>query len=109
MAHYLEDYNENVLAPMMIEIIFPYIWAWKMIAPGLKMIGLKKYFETGASMYGEEMKKRHDVNLFKTNTLEVPLAMAHMSFLSCNLGVSFMKWAFVCCALKDQPVDREPI
>ena len=108
MAQYLEDDNENFLAPMMIEAAFPYIWAWKMIAPILKIIGLKKYFETTSSMTSsEEMKKRHNSSLFKTDSLEVAVALAHMSYLSCNLGVSFMKWAFVGSALKDQPVDQE--
>ena len=107
MAHYLEDDNENFLAPTMIEAVFPYIWAWRTIAPILKMIGLKKYFETNLSMFGEETEKRHDGNPFKTNTFEVAVEVAHMSFLSCNLGASFMKWASVCCNLKDQPMDRE--
>ena len=107
MAQYLEDDNENFLAPMMIEGAFPYIWAWKKIVPILKMIGLKKYFETTSSMYGEEMKKRHNSSPFKTDTVEMAVALAHMNLLSCNLGTSFMKWAFVCSALKDQPVDQE--
>ena len=33
MAQYLEDDNEKFLTPMTIEAVFPYIWAWKLIAP----------------------------------------------------------------------------
>ena len=107
MAQYLDDDSENFLAPMVIETVFPYIWAWKMIAPILKMIGLKQYFENASLMYGEEMKKRHNSSLFKVDTVEMATALSHMALLSCNLGIQFMKWAFVGSALKDQPVDRE--
>ena len=107
MAHYLEEDDENFLAPMMIEAAFPYIWAWKMIAPILKRIGLKEYFETNLAMYGGEMEKRHTGSPFKTDTLEVVVFLTHMSFLSCNLGTSFIKWACPCSTLKDQEVDRE--
>jgi len=67
LADYLNDDQENFLAPMMVEGAFPYIWAWKMIAPLFKKIGLKKYFED-SSLFGEEMKKHHNSNYFKTDT-----------------------------------------
>ena len=107
LADYLEDDNDNFLAPMVIEALFPYIWAWRMIAPILKMIGLKKYFEDSSSLYSEEVKKRHNSSLFKTDSLEASLGVTHMVALSCNLGVSFMKWGFLSSAQKEQPVDRE--
>ena len=65
LASYLEDDEENFLAPMMVEAMFPYIWAWTVIAPIFKMIGLKKYFDDSPPIFGEEMKKRHNRNLFK--------------------------------------------
>ena len=107
MAQYLEDDNENFLAPMMIETVFPYIWAWKIIAPILRMLGVKKYFENNSALYGEEMKKRHNSDIFKTDSFEMGLVLRHMNFLAIYLGISFLMWGFVLTALKDQPVDRE--
>ena len=60
MADYLEDDEENFIVPMVIEAMFPYIWAWKLIAPILKLIELKKRFEVPPSFIGEEMKKCHN-------------------------------------------------
>ena len=106
-ARYLEDDEENFIAPMMVEAMFPYIWAWKLIAPILKMMGLKKCFDVPPSMFGGEMMKRHIGNYFKTDTWELVVGLGHMTVLSVNLGASFCKWAHLFSALKEQPVDRE--
>ena len=107
-ARYLEDDDEEkFIAPMMMEAMFPYIWAWKLIAPILKMIGLKKYFDVPPPIFGDEMKKRHMSNSFKTETWELALGLGHMTPLSVSLGASFCKWGYLFCALKEQPVDRE--
>ena len=107
LAGYLEDDKQNFIAPMIIEAMFPYIWAWRTIAPIFSMIGLKKYFETPTSYFGKEMKKRHNSNLFRTETWEIALGQAHMTLASFFLGSSFMKWGFLNSALQDQPVDKE--
>ena len=107
LADYLEADNENFLAPMVIEAMFPYIWAWRMIAPILKLTGLKKHVEAPSSFYGKEIKKRHNSNLFKTDSWEMALGLGHMVLLTRSLGVAFMKWGFLGSALKEQPVDRE--
>ena len=107
MTAYLEDDDKNFIAPMIVEAMFPYIWSWKIIAPVLKSMGLKRRFEVPPPIFGEELKKRHNVNLFRTDTLEISIGIEHMNLLSFCLGVSFFKWGFVQSALKDQPVDRE--
>ena len=107
MADYLEDDEENFIAPMMVEAMFPYIWAWKLIAPILKMTGLKKYFEVPSSFFGKEMKKRHNSNLFRADTIELAIGPGHMTPLSFNLGTSFCKWGLLTSALKEQPMDEE--
>ena len=104
MANYLEDDEENFIAPMMVEAMFPYIWAWKLIAPVLKMTGLRNYFKVP---FGEEVKKRHNNSFFKTETWDMALGLGHMIFLSMNLGASFLKWGLPNSALKEHPVDRE--
>ena len=106
-TRYLEDDEKNFIAPMMIEAIFPYIWAWKLIAPILKKIGLKNYFDGPLPIFGEEMKKRHISNYFLTDTWELALGIGHMLPLSVALGASFSKWGYMFSAMKDQPVDRE--
>ena len=105
MAEYLQDDEENFIAPMMVEGMFPYIWAWKLIAPVLKMMGLRKYFEIHPVFRGE-IKKRHK-SFFKTETWDVALGLGHMIVLSFNLGASFFKWGLPNAALKEQSVDRE--
>ena len=104
MAEYLEDDEENFIAPMMVEGIFPYIWAWKLIAPILKMIGFKKI---PLANVGEELKKRHNISLFKTDTWEMTLGLGLMTMLTFNLGASFFKWGLPHVVLKEEPVDRE--
>ena len=75
---------------MMIEAMFPCIWVWRTIAP------IEKHFESPSSFfYGEELKKRHNSNLFKTETWEIALGLPHMMVVSANLGISFMKWGFL--------------
>ena len=107
LADYLEDDHENFVSPMFIESMYPYIWMWRIIGPVSKFVGLKNYFEAPSSIFGEEMKKRHNTNYFKTETSETPIGILHMTVLSCNLGSSFGKWGFLTSSLKDQPVDRE--
>ena len=107
LADYLEDDCENFISPMYIEAMYPYIWMWRMIGPISKYIGLKKYFGAPSSIFGEEMKKRHNTNYFKTETSETPIGILHMTVLSCNLGTSFYKWGFLSSSLNEQPVDRE--
>ena len=103
MADYLQDDEENFIAPMMVEAMFPYIWAWKLIAPVLRMTGLRPPI----MIIEEEVKKRHNPNFFKTGTWEVALGLGHMMLFSFNLGASFFKWGLPNAALKEQPVDRE--
>ena len=50
-----------------------------------KFIGLKSYFGAPSSVFGEEMKKHHNTNYFKTETSETPIGILHMTVLSCNL------------------------
>ena len=108
LAGYLEDEEETFIAPMMIEAMFPYIWVWRTIVPILRMIGLKKHFESSSSLlYSEELKKRHNSNLFKTETWEIALGVTHITAVSATLGATFMKWGFLNSALQDQPVDNE--
>ena len=107
MADYLEDDEENFIAPMVAEAMFPYIWSWKLIAPILKSMGLKRRFEVPPPIFGEEFKKRHNFSLFRTDTVEITIGIEFMNLLSFCLGASFFKWGFVQSALKDQPVDRE--
>ena len=107
MAAYLEDDEENFIAPMVAEAMFPYIWAWKIIAPVIKLMELKQYFEVPRSMFGEEYKKRHNVSLFRTETWEAIIGIEPMNLLAYSLGVSFCKWGCPQSSLKDQPVDTE--
>jgi len=108
LLNYLEDDKANFITCMLIEEMYPYIWVWKFIAPVLNALGLKKYFEPiPHTIMGEEVQKRHNFSLFRADTSDTNLGIAHMTWLSAFLGCSFFKWGFVFCSLKDHPVDEE--
>ena len=54
LCDYLQDDNKNVIAPTTAEMIFPYVWAWKVFVPILVKLGInnKQFHNSGA--YGSE-------------------------------------------------------
>ena len=107
ITDYLEGHDkENFISPMVIEALFPYIWVWRLVLPGMKMLGYDKRLE--ASGFGEEARKRHNFDLYKSDTWEVLLGSGHLlTFLCQYFGCSFFKWGFFICNLQNYPVDQE--
>ena len=110
ITEYLEgEDKKNFISPMVIEGLFPYIWVWRLVLPGLKMLGVDKHMETRyLSGFGEEFRKRHNFSLYKSDTWEVILGSGHLLTMLCEyLGCSFFKWGFVFSVLKNHPVDKQ--
>ena len=105
LVNYLEDDERNFISPMKIEGQFPYIWVWKLVWPGFKLLGLKESLLYSAC--GGEYKKRHNVSLYGCETWEVVLGFTHMTHFSKYLGASFFKWGSIGSSLKDHPIDEE--
>ena len=104
----LEDDKESFIAPTLVEGMYPYIWVWRLVPPILKTLGLDKRIEALVySSFGEEVKKRHTINLFRSDTWENVLGSGLMIFFSQSLGCSFFKWGFIFSRLKNHPIDEE--
>ena len=109
LIEYLGEDKDNFIVPMVIEGFFPYIWVWRLVLPSCKMLGIDKHLEARfLSGSGEELRKRHNIDLCKSDTWEVILGSGHLlTFLCQYLGCSFFKWGFVFSALKNHPVDKQ--
>ena len=94
LCDYLQDDNKNFIAPTTAEMIFPYVWAWKVFVPILVKLGIndKQFHNSGA--YGSEANKRHSVVMTRTDALEGILRYFHFGMTSNYLGSSFMCWGF---------------
>ena len=105
MTEYLADDKDSFINLLCIEGLFPFIWVWRLVVPVIKMLGLDKHIED--QFLGKELKKRHNFNLFKSESLGVILGLRHMNFFSFVLGISFFKWGFSFSNLSDHPTDEE--
>jgi len=92
LATYLENDEDNFIAPMMLEGFFPFIWFWKLVSPILKRVGLYKKLANTNAVFGVESRKRHNVSLTRTETWDVALGSWLFLYASWFLGANFMKW-----------------
>ena len=108
LSEYLENDVENFIMPMTCEGLFPYIWVWKLIVPLLKLIGMDKLIDTPSdTLYGTEFKKRHNINMLTTDSLDILVSdVFHHMFLSWYLGWRFMKWGMPLSTIKG-PIDEQ--
>jgi len=91
-ATYLENDEDNFIAPMMLEGSFPFIWFWKLVLPVIKRVGAHKEFTNTNAMFGVESRKRHNASLTRTETWDVVLGSWLFMYTSWFLGINFMKW-----------------
>ena len=109
LIEYIGEDKDNFIVPMVIEGLFPYIWVWRLVLPSCKILGIDRHMEARfLSGSSEEIRKRHNIDLYKSDTWEVILGSGHLlTFLCQYLGCSFFKWGFVFSALKNHPVDKQ--
>jgi len=107
ITKYLEEDKENFVAPTTIEAGFPYIWAWRLVIPSIKKLGLHGIVEKELSrVIGKEAKKRTVFNIYKSDAWDGVLSSSHKTWLiSQNLGCRFYKYGFVTCTLKEMDED----
>ena len=106
LCKYLENDKENFVIPTVAEGIAPYIWAWKLAIPIFTLLKIKIQRFGGLNILGTEAKKRHEFNLFRTDTWDTTFGTLHLNQVILYLGVSFMTWAYPFVRLK-QPVDED--
>lgn len=104
LANYLEDDENNFIAPTSGEGLFPFIWVWKFIVPVLKRVAVNKRHAVRNKMFGSEARKRHNFSLENTETWDVIAGTWHFTYLSWYMGTDFMKWGFPFASLTE-PTD----
>ena len=106
LCKYLEADRDNFVIPTVAEGLAPYIWAWKLVVPVITLLGIKVQNFGGLNILGAEAKKRHEFNLFTTDTWDTTFGSLHMNQVILYLGSSFMTWAYPFVKLK-RPVDED--
>ena len=107
LAHYLEDDKENFITPTAAEVLFPYIWYWKLFMPTLARFGIKQEHFESLFDIGVEVKKRHEFYFSKSTTWDGLVGGAwHINLFSWCLGSSFFNWGYSYAKL-EEPVDEE--
>lgn len=106
LANYLENDEDNFIAPTSGEGLFPFIWIWKFVVPLLKRFAMNKHHVIENKLFGSEAKKRHNFTLTNTETWDVMAGTWHFSYLSWYMGIDFMKWGFPFASLTE-PIDDQ--
>jgi len=90
LVQYLEDDTETFIAPQKIEMIYPFIWLWKLFSLFARLgIPIKNVMRK-VHRVSKERKKHHIFDLFRTNTFEDTFWVWQMNFYSFLLGPAFM-------------------
>lgn len=106
LTHYLENDENNFIAPTAGEGLFPFIWIWKFVVPVLKRFARNKQHVVENKMFGLEAKKRHNFSFANTETWDVIFGAWHYTYLSWYMGINFMKWGFPLASLTE-PTDNQ--
>lgn len=71
MGHYLEE-DPRLCAPVMLQIIFPYLWLWQLVVPTLGRVVSSKWLgDLFNAVIPIEMKQRHEGHPLRTDTFDV--------------------------------------
>ena len=85
IAHYIEE-HPDILIPSVLQIAFPYIWAWK-LAPLLKGIFTEeRLLAIQKKVVREQFLQRHELHPLKTETFEAAFAIFHLLITGLLLG-----------------------
>ncbi len=93
LGHTIEE-DPTVVAPVVLQIMFPYLWLWHLVVPTLGRLvtpdGLSRALDRALPL---EMRERHEGHPLRTDTFEV-LWMTHGTMLSAIfLGPAAMREA----------------
>lgn len=106
LCKYLEKDEESFVIPTVVEGFAPYIWAWKLVIPIFTRLGINMERYGELNILGTEAKKRHNFNIFTSDTWDTIFGGLHLNQVILYLGVSFMKWGYPFARLK-QPIDED--
>ncbi|XP_065900382.1 uncharacterized protein [Dysidea avara] len=101
LCHYLEDDVDNFLVPTIAEGLFPYIWIWKL---AVSVLQIKQ--ERFGTMFGTELRKRHEFSWVRGDTWDGIARNWQFSVCNCYLGSAFMRWGYSYARL-NEPIDEE--
>ena len=107
LTQYLEEDKENFIIPSVGEMLFPYIWLWKMVIPTLGRLGMLKSHNIDLSNgFGVEAKKHHEICFSKSDTWDAIVGLWHVNIFCWCLGTSFFNWGYSYAKL-EEPIDKE--
>jgi len=86
LSRYLEA-DPDLLAPNVLQIMFPYLWLWRVVAPlAARFLDLDALQKKVAAGLPPEFRERHEGHFYRTDTFEVGFCAAHLNRLARYLG-----------------------
>lgn len=86
LARYLES-DPQLVAPSMLQCVFPFLWAWRLAARTLgRFVGSEQVSERMRSFMPPAFAERHEGDPFRTDTFEVPFLARQCNHLALRLG-----------------------
>lgn len=86
LGHYLEE-DPELVAPVLLQIAFPYLWLWHLVVPTLgRLVDTEAVARRLDAALPLEMRQRHEGHPFRTDTFEVLWMMHGALLLSAFLG-----------------------
>lgn len=90
LARYLEQ-DPHLVAPAMIQCMFPFLWAWRLVPRTVGLFVTKeRVAERALAALPGPMRERHEGDPFRTDTFELALLGRHLNHLSLRLGPDVM-------------------
>lgn len=90
LARYLEE-DPHLVAPSLLESVFPYLWLWKLVPVTLGRFVTKEQIHARMeATMPPEFIQRHEGDPFRTDTFDIVLYAPHMNTLCPFLGPQIM-------------------
>jgi hypothetical protein len=90
LARYLEE-DPHLIAPAMIQCMFPFLWAWRLVPRTLgRLVSRERVTARLLESIPESMRERHEGDPFRSDTFELALLGRHLNHLSLRLGPDVM-------------------
>ena len=107
LCQYLEEDKENFIAPTVGEVLFPYIWFWKLLLPIFIRFGIDQQHFEKLNTLGVEAQKRHEFYFTKSGSWDGLINAAwHLNLFCWCLGSSFFIWGSSNAKLEG-PIDEK--
>lgn len=86
ISHYLEE-DPRLAAPTVLQIIFPYLWLWRIVHPTLgRIVSPERAKQMMDSITTEEFVQRHEGHPFRTDTFEVLFFTQRLTMMAALFG-----------------------